>query len=73
MEMESEVCNFADNITIYACDALIDTVMIGLETCPYRMLPPFIHNGMKANPSKYQVMFLGQKSWGNFILISTDS
>ena len=31
IEMESEICNFADDATIYACDTSIEAVMIRLE------------------------------------------
>ena len=31
MELESEICNFADDTTIYACDTDVEAVMIRLE------------------------------------------
>ena len=31
-EMESEICNFADDTTVYACDTSIEAVMIRLES-----------------------------------------
>ena len=32
VELESEICNFADDTTIYACDTSVDSVMIKLES-----------------------------------------
>ena len=61
IEMESDVCNFADDTTIYACDTSIEAVIIRLESDLHRMLQWFNDNGMKANPSKFQIMFLGQE------------
>ena len=60
IEIESEICNFVHETTIYVCDTFIELAMTGLETDPYRMLQWFTHNGMKANLSKLQVM-LGTK------------
>ena len=59
--MESEICNFADDTTIYACDTSIEAVMIRLEGDVHRLMQWFTDNGMKANPSKLQIMFLGRK------------
>ena len=59
--MESDVCNFADDTTIYACDTSIEAVIIRLESDPHRMLQWFNDSGMKANPSKFQITLLGQE------------
>ena len=61
IEMESEICNFADDTTIYACDTSIEAVMTRLEGDVYRMMKWYTDNGMKANPSKFQTMFLVRK------------
>ena len=44
VEMESEICNFADDTTIYAFDTHRSS-----------------YDGMKANASKFHIMFLGRK------------
>ena len=54
IEMESEICNFADDTTIYACGTSIEAVVIRLEGDVYRLSKWFTDNGMKANPSKFQ-------------------
>ena len=40
---------------------IYEAVIIRLESDLHRMLQWFNDNGMKANPSEFQVMFLGQK------------
>ena len=45
------MCNFADDTTIYACDASIEAVMIRLEGDMHWLMNWFTCNGMKANPS----------------------
>ena len=62
IEMESDISNFADDTTIYACDTSTEAVIIRLESDLHRMLQWFNDNGMKANPSKFQIMFLGQEN-----------
>ena len=61
MELESEICNFADDTTIYACDTDVEAVMIRLENDLQGLMQWFNNNGMSANPSKFQIMFLGLK------------
>ena len=61
IEMESGICNFADDTTIYAHDTSIEAVIIRLENDLHRMLQWFTDKGMKANPSKFQIIFVGQK------------
>ena len=68
IEMESDMCNFADDTTIFACDTSIEEVIIRLESDLHRMLQWFTDNGMKANPSKFQIMFLGQKDLSKLCL-----
>ena len=40
---------------------IYEAVIIRLESDLHRMLQWFDDNGMKANPSEFQMMFLGQK------------
>ena len=67
-DLESEICNFADDTTIYACDTSIDAVTIKLKDDLQKPLDWFKNNGMCANPAKFQMMFLGLKSDKSFIL-----
>ena len=67
-DLESEICNFADDTTIYACDTSIDAVTIKLKDNLQKLPDWFKNNGMCANPAKFQMMFLGLKSDNSFIL-----
>ena len=51
MELESEICNFADDTTIYACDTDVEAVMIRLENDLQGLMQWFTNNGMSTNPS----------------------
>ena len=59
---KSEFCNFADDNTIYACSQNLEHVVSCLKDDTHSALCWFRDNGMVANPSKFQVMFLGLKS-----------
>ena len=59
MNLESEICNFADDNTIFACGNNIQEIVIKLENDLGRLLDWFSKNGMIANPEKFQIMFLG--------------
>ena len=58
MSLESEICNFADDNTIFACGNAIQEIVIKLENDLGRLLVWFSKNGMIANPEKFQIMFL---------------
>ena len=60
-DLESEICNFADDTTIFACDTNVDSVLTKLESDLHKVLEWYTTNGMCANPSKFQIMFLGLK------------
>ena len=53
--------NFADDTTIFACDTNVDSVIIKSESELHKLLEWSTTNGMCANPSKFQIMFLGLK------------
>ena len=61
IEMESDICKFADDTAIYACDTSIEAVILRLDNDLHKMLQWFSNNGMKANPSKFQIMLLEEK------------
>ena len=60
-DLASEICNFADDTTIYSCDANIDSVIIKLERDLQELLEWYTANGMSANPSGFQIVFFGLK------------
>ena len=59
MELNSEICNFADDNTVYSCGTRISEIMTNLENDLSTLLNWFYANGMVANPDKFQLMFLG--------------
>ena len=61
MEIESEICNSADDTTMYACETAIEAVMIRLEGKLHRLMQWFTDNGIKVNPSNFLLMFLGRE------------
>ena len=65
----TEVCNFADDNTIYSCASSIDAVISDLEVDMTNSLFWFKSNQLVANPSKFKLMFLGikNKNLGLFI------
>ena len=71
LDLESEICNFADDTTCYACEKSIDTVIVKLEDDLQKILNWFKENGMCANPAKFQMMFLGLKI-SNLLCLNID-
>ena len=61
MRLDSEICNFADDNTIYSCERYLHEIVTNLESNLSRLLEWFTNNGMVANPKKFQLMFLGLK------------
>ena len=61
MRLDSEICNFADDNTIYSCGLDLHEIVTNLESDLSRLLEWFTNNGMVANPKKIQLMFLGLK------------
>ena len=58
---ETQICNFADDNTVYSCEKTIEQVALKLEHDIPRVLNWLKYNSMVANPAKFQVMFLGIK------------
>ena len=56
---ETEVCNFADDTTIYSCSPYFEEATLKLSNDTHFILNWFRINSMVANPSKFQIMFLG--------------
>ena len=61
MNLDCDVCNFADDITLYSCRPSIDVVITEVENTLMTILTWFDQNGMVANPAKFRIMFLGKK------------
>ena len=57
-DLELEIRNYADDTTIYSCDTNIDSVIIKLERDLQELLDWCTVKGMRANPSKFQIMFI---------------
>jgi len=58
---ETDICNFADDNSLYASGKCVYEVMLSLQRDSENVLKWFKLNSMVANPSKFQVMFLGNK------------
>ena len=61
----SEVCNFADDNTIFSCDDTFESVASNLEEDMSQAISWFKTNQMVPNPSKFQDMLLGLKKDDN--------
>ena len=57
---ETDICNFADDTTLYACGKELDTISFKLEIETNRAIQWLKDNEMVANPSKFQLMFLSK-------------
>ena len=58
--METEICNFADDTTIYSCDFNPHESIQKLENDMKHVLTWFKINSMVANPAKFQFIILGK-------------
>ena len=56
---ETEVCNFADDTTIYSYSPNFEESALKLSNNTHLVLNWFRINSMVANPGKFQIMFLG--------------
>ena len=57
---ETDICNFTDDTTLYACGKELDTISFKLEIETNRAIQWLKDNQMVANPSKFQLMFLSK-------------
>ena len=55
----SEICNFADDNTIFSCDSTFETVVFNLELDAKNILNWLQINQLVANPAKFQFILLG--------------
>ena len=58
---ETDVCNFADDTTLYACDMNLDTVLNKLEHDALLVIEWFEANYMKLNTDKCHLLVAGHK------------
>ena len=56
---DSDLCNFADDNSLYKCGSNLDSVIASLELDLKNCLDWFRVNQMVVNPDKFQLMFLG--------------
>ena len=59
LDLETEICNFADDNTLYDCDVSIEAVIAKLNRDIPTVINWFRTNEMVVNANKFQVMFLG--------------
>ena len=67
-----DICNFADDNTLYACDETFDKVLSRLKFDLETVTEWFKLNSMIANPEKFQIIFLGNKNNDSFTLNIND-
>ena len=65
---KSEVCNFADDNTLYSCNKNLEHVFSNLKYDLRNVLDWFKINSMKTNPGKFQFMLLGVKNIVHFTI-----
>ena len=56
-----DVCNYADDTTLHACDANLKTLVERLECAANKAVDWFKHNHMKLNPNKCHLLICGHK------------
>ena len=57
---ETDICEFTDDTTLYACGKELDAISFKLEIETNRAMQWLKDNEMIASPSKFQLMFLSQ-------------
>ena len=60
--LETDICNFADDNTIYSCDTSLKEAVTHLTRDAKRAIDWFNLNSLIANPEKFQMMFLGKNT-----------
>ena len=56
-----EICNYADDTTIYVCDSKIECVIDGLVQDAAQLATWYPENYMKSNVDKCHLMIFGEK------------
>ena len=65
---KSEICNFADDNTVYSCGKDFAKIKEDLICAMKNVLELFMLNSLKANPGKFQFMILGDNTSNKHIL-----
>ena len=65
---KTNICNFADDNTIYSCNNNLQTVLKNLKHDMIHASKWFKVNSVKANPKKFQFMILGKSTRQTIIL-----
>ena len=65
---KTNICNFADENTIYSCNNNLQTILKNLKHDMVNVLKWFKVNSMKVNPQKFQFMILGKSTRQTIIL-----
>lgn len=60
--VKSNVCNFADDNSLFSCEDTLEEVLFNLEYDLLRVLNWFSSNGLAANPSKFQMLIIGNRN-----------
>ena len=55
---ETDICNFADDATLYACGKELDTIPLKIDIETNTAIQSLKDNEMAANPSKFRLMVL---------------
>ena len=58
----SEICNYADDTTIYVCNSMIECVIDGLEQDATQLATLYLEDQMKFNVDKCHLMIFVEKS-----------
>jgi len=56
---ETEICNYADDTTIYVCGHELEQIVSSLETDAQKLSKWFLENGMKLNLDKCHLLIFG--------------
>ena len=70
---KSEICNFADDNTIYDCGKDFSNILENLKHDMKILLKWFRINSLQANPGKFQFMILGKKNRNPVKLITNST
>ena len=60
---ETDICNYADDTTIYTCDIRLENVISGLENDSKIIIDWFRNNYMKLNEDKCHFMIFGERTY----------
>ena len=59
LDIEADICNFADDNTLFACDVSMDKLIEKLESSAITVIEWFKNNHMELNESKCHLLFCG--------------